>query len=430
MSVQVERLDHNMAKLTIEVPAADFDKAMNKAFNRQKKNIQVPGFRKGKVPFAMVLKMYGPEMFYEEAANDCIQSGYAAAFDEVDLEIVSRPEIDVTQIEKGKDFIFTALVAVKPEVTLGQYKGVEVTAFNAEVTAEEVDAQIAKEAEKNARTIEVTDRPVAMGDKIKLDFDGSVDGVPFEGGKAENYDLTIGSGAFIPGFEEQLVGAELGADVAVNVTFPEDYQAADLAGKAAVFACKVNAIEAKELPAIDDEFASEVSEFDTLEEYKADVQKKLVADKETAGKSNQTDEAIDAIVAASEMDVPAAMIDAEAEAMYNDFAQRMQQQGLTMDQYFQFMNTSREQLIEEAAPQAEKRIKANLVLEAIVKAEGIEVTEEEFDAELAKMGEAYGLEVEKVREFMGEAEKTSMKKDLAVQKAVDFVAANMVAVEK
>ena len=426
MSLQVEKLEKNMAKLTIEVPAGDFEKAIQSAYNKQKKNISVPGFRKGKVPRQLVEKMYGPEIFYDDAANALIPEAYAKAYDESGLDIVSQPKIDVTQIEKGKAFIFTAEVAVKPEVTLGQYKGIEVDSFSTEVSAEEVEAKLAEEQNKNARTITVEGRPVQDKDEVVLDFEGFVDGVAFEGGKGENYPLTIGSGSFIPGFEEQLIGVEPEQEVEVKVTFPEDYHAEDLKGKDAVFKCTVHEIKAKELPELDDEFASEVSEFDTLEEYKADVEKKLREEKESTGKRAQEDQAVNAIIANAEMDLPEAMIETEARQMLDNFAQRLQQQGLTFEQYMQFTGMTVDKMTEEMRPQAEKRIKTRLVLEAIVSAENIEVSDERLDEEVAKMAEAYGMEVDKLKEYMGDREKEQMKLDMAVQDAITFVVENAV----
>ncbi|MDY5845369.1 MAG: trigger factor [Bariatricus sp.] len=428
MSLQVEKLEHNMAKLTIEVSAEELEGALQKAYQKQKGKISIPGFRKGKVPRQLIEKMYGPEIFYDDAANALIPEAYAKAYDESGLDIVSQPKIDVTQIEKGKAFIFTAEVAVKPEVTLGQYKGIEVDKFPTDVTAEEVDAKLAEEQNKNARTITVEGRPVQDKDEVVLDFEGFVDGVAFDGGKGENYSLTIGSGAFIPGFEEQLIGVEPEKEVEVKVTFPEDYHAEDLKGKEAVFKCIVHEIKAKELPELDDEFASEVSEFDTLEEYKADVEKKLKEEKESTGKRAQEDQAVNAIIANAEMDIPEAMIDTEARQMVDNFAQRLQQQGLTVEQYMQFTGMTVDKMIEEMRPQAEKRIQTRLVLEAIVKAENIEISDEKLDEEVAKMAEAYGMEADKLKEYMGDREKEQMKLDMAVQEAITFVVEN--AVEK
>ncbi len=424
MSVQVEKLEKNMAKLTIEVSAAEFEKALEDAFLKNKNKISVPGFRKGKVPRQMVEKMYGPEIFYEDAANALIPDAYSKALDECEEDIVSSPEIDVTQIEKGKSFIFTATVALKPEVKLGKYKGVKVEAAEVTVTDEEVDAKIEKERENNARTIEVTDRPVKDGDMTILDFEGFVDGVAFDGGKGENYPLTIGSGAFIPGFEEQLVGAEIGKEVEVNVTFPEDYQAEELKGKAAVFKCTIKEIKEKELPALDDEFASEVSEFDTLEEYKKDVKETLTIEKEKAARDAKEAAVIDAIIADSDMDIPEAMVTTQQKQMIDEFAQRMQMQGLSMEQYFQFTGATLDKMMEQVKPQAETRIKSRLVLEAVAAKEGIEATEEDYEEEIKTMAEVYQMEPDKIKEMLPEKSVKGIKEDIAVKKAAEFVVNN------
>lgn len=424
MSVQVEKLEKNMAKLTIEVSAAEFEKALEDAFLKNKNKISVPGFRKGKVPRQMVEKMYGPEIFYEDAANALIPDAYSKAIDECEEDIVSSPEIDVTQIEKGKSFIFTATVALKPEVKLGKYKGVKVEATEVTVTDEEVDAKIEKERENNARTIEVTDRPVKDGDMTVLDFEGFVDGVAFDGGKGENYPLTIGSGAFIPGFEEQLVGAEIGKEVEVNVTFPEDYQAEELKGKAAVFKCTIKEIKEKELPALDDEFASEVSEFDTLEEYKKDVKETLTIEKEKAAREAKEAAVIDAIIADSDMDIPEAMVTTQQKQMIDEFAQRMQMQGLSMEQYFQFTGATLDKMMEQVKPQAETRIKSRLVLEAVAAKEGIEATEEDYEEEIKTMAEVYQMEPDKIKEMLPEKSVKGIKEDIAVKKAAEFVVNN------
>ena len=426
MSLQVEKLEHNMAKLTVEVSAEEFEKALNGAYMKQRGKISIPGFRKGKVPRQMVEKMYGVEIFYDDAANAIIPEAYAKAYDESELEIVSQPKIEVVQIEKGKPFIFTAEVALKPEVTLGEYKGLKVDKYSNRVTQKEVEERLVQEQEKNARTIAVEGRPVQDKDEVVLDFEGFVDGVAFEGGKGENYPLTIGSGAFVPGFEEQLIGAEAGKEVEVNVTFPQEYHAPELAGKAAVFKCTVNEIKAKELPELDDEFAAEISEFDTLDELKADIKAKIKEQKNADGKRQKEDQAMEQVVENATMDIPEAMIDTQVRQMADDFAQRMQQQGLNMEQYFQFTGMTAEKMLEELRPQAVKRIQTRLVLEAIVKAENIEITDERIDEELAKMAEAYKMEVEKLKEFMGENEKAQMKMDLAVQEAVTLVVDNTV----
>ncbi len=420
MSVQVEKLENSMAKLTIETSAQELEKALENAFQKNKNKISIPGFRKGKVPRQMIEKMYGPAIFYEDAANELIPGAYEKALEECEEDIVSSPEIDVTQIEKGKPFIFTALVALKPEVKLGKYKGVKVEKADTEVTDEEVDAQIDKERENNARNVEVTDRAVKDGDMTVIDFEGFVDGVAFDGGKGENYPLTIGSGAFIPGFEEQLVGAEINQEVEVNVTFPEDYQAEELKGKAAVFKCTVKEIKEKELPELDDEFASEVSEFETLAEYKADVKDKLSEKKVKEAKDAKEAAVIEAIVTDSEMEIPEPMLATQQKQMVDEFAQRMQMQGLSMEQYFQFTGATYDKMIEQVKPQAERRIKSRLVLEAIVKAEKIEATEEEYEEELKSMAEAYQMEVEKVKEMLPAKSAEQIRQDIAVRKAAEF----------
>ena len=411
-----------MAKLTIEASAEDFEKAIQKVYLKARGKINIPGFRKGKAPRKLIEKMYGTGVFYEDAANDLIPTAYAEALKDCDLEIVSRPEINVTQIEAGKPFIFTAEVAVKPEVTLGEYKGVEVEKSDVEVTEEDINTEVDKERENNSRTIDVDDRAVENGDIIKLDFDGSVDGVPFEGGKAENYTLTIGSGSFIPGFEDQLIGTKIGEEKDVTVTFPEDYHEKSLAGKEAVFKCKVNAISVKELPEADDEFASEVSEFETLAEYKEDIKKKLTEKKEKAARAKKEAQAIEKAVENATMEIPDAMIDTQVQSMMEDFARRMQSQGLSLEQYFQFTGMDVKKMHDQMKPEALKRIQNSLVLEAVAKAENIEISDEKVDEEIAKMAEAYKMEVEKLKDLIGESEKDQMKKDLAVQAAADLIA--------
>ena len=425
MSVQVENLEKNMAKLTIEVPAEELEKAIESAYQKQKKQISVPGFRKGKVPRAMIEKMYGAGVFYEDAANTLMQQNYPSAVDESGIDIVSRPTVEVVQIEKGKPFIFTAEVAVKPEVTLGKYMGVTVTKIDTTVTDEEVDAALEQERNNNARTVTVTDRPVAEGDTAVIDFEGFVDGVAFEGGKGENHPLEIGSHTFIDTFEDQLVGKNAGDEVEVNVTFPEQYQAAELAGKPAMFKVKINEVKAKELPELDDEFAQDVSEFDTLAEYKEDLKKQLVEKKEVEAKKTKEDEAIQKIIDKSKMDIPEAMIETQCESMVEEFAQRIAQSGLSMEQYLQFSGMTVDQLKEQVRPEATTRIQSSLVLEQIAKEENIEISDEEVDAEVEKMAAAYGMEADKLKEYMGEAEKKSMKSDLAITKAVELIMENV-----
>lgn len=425
MSVQVENLEKNMAKLTIEVSAEEVEKAIQAAYIKEKGKINLPGFRKGKVPRNMIEKMYGPAVFYEDAANTLISENYPDAVDESGVDIVSRPTIDVVQIEAGKPFIFTAEVAVRPEVTLGKYLGVQVTKVDTSVTDEEVEEALEKERNNNARTVSITDRPVAEGDTAVIDYEGFVDGVAFEGGKGENHSLEIGSHSFIDTFEEQLVGKNAGDDVEVNVTFPEKYQAEELAGKPALFKVKIHEIKAKELPELDDEFAQDVSEFDTLAEYKEDVKKKLVEQKENEAKRTKEDEAIQKIIDKSTMEIPEAMLDTQCENMINEFAQRISQSGLSMEQYMQFSGLTQDKLKEQVRPEAETRIKSSLVLEQIAKEENIEVTDEEINAEVDKMAAAYGMEADKLKEYMGDAEKESMKRDLAVTKAVTLIMDNV-----
>lgn len=428
MSLQVEKLEKGMAKLTIEVSAEEFEKAVNTVYQKQRNRIQIPGFRKGKVPRKMIENMYGKEIFYEDAANEIIPDAYEKAYDECAEEITSSPEIDVVQIETGKPFIFTAVVALKPEVKLGKYKGVTIKKLSAEVTEEEVGAEIERERENSARMVSVEDRAVQDGDMTELDFEGFVDGVAFEGGKGENYPLTIGSGSFIPGFEEQLIGAELNKEVEVNVKFPEDYNAEHLAGKDAVFKCTVKEIKVKELPELDDEFASEVSEYDTLEEYRANVRKGLEERKAKQMKDEREDAAMAAVVENAQMEIPDAMLATEQRQMLDQFAQRITMQGMQLEQYMQMTGTNREMLLEQLKPQAETKIKSRLCMEAVAKAENITASGEDYEEELKVMAEAYQIEVDKVKEMMGEKEKESIMKDLAVRKAIEFVAEN--AVEK
>ena len=423
MSLKLEKLENSMAKLTIEVSADELDKAIEKAYQKQKKNISIPGFRKGKVPKAMVEKMYGKEVFYEDAANILIPDAYEKAYDECEEDIVSTPEIDVVQLEAGKPFIFTATVALKPEIKLGKYKGVKVSKLDNTVTDEEVMAEIERERENSARTVSV-DREVKEKDEVLLDFEGFVDGVAFEGGKGENYPLTIGSRAFIPGFEDQLKGVKKGEDVEVKVTFPEDYHAEDLKGKEAVFKCKVNEIKEKQLPELDDEFAAEVSEYETFDEYKEATKKNLQDKKELDNKNKKEDEVIEAIVKASEIEIPAAMLETQKRQMVNDFAQNLQAQGLSMDQYMNFTGLTAEKLLEQVEPNAKKRIESRLVLEAVVKAENIEISDEDYAKELERMAESYKMELDKIKELVSEDAAKQIKEDLAISKAVDFVVSN------
>ncbi len=426
MSLQVEKLEKNMAKLTIEASAEEFEKALEKAFQKNKTKINVQGFRKGKAPRSLVEKMYGPEMFYEDAANELIPEAYEKAASESGLDIVSRPDIDVVQIEKGKSFIFTAEVAVKPEVTLGTYKGIKVEKKEVTVTDEEVMEKINKELDQNSRTITVDDRAVQDGDIAVIDFEGFVDGTAFEGGKGEDYSLTIGSHSFIDNFEEQLIGKAIGEEVEVNVTFPEEYQAKELAGKPALFKVKIKEIKVKELPELDDDFAQDVSEFSTLDEYKENIKATIKESKEKELKTAKENEIVDKIIEGATMDIPEPMIDSQANQMAEEFAQRIKYQGLSVEQYFQFTGMDAKKFMESLRPQAVKRIQSRLVLEAVVKAENIEVSEEELDKELTQMATQYQMEADKLKELVGEREKEQIKDDIAVQKAVDFVLENAV----
>lgn len=421
MSFTVEKLEHSMAKLIITVPAEEFDKAMVKAYNKTKGRFNVPGFRKGKVPMAFIEKMYGPAVFYEDAANDMINEYYPKEAVASELEIASQPVIDVTQIEKGKDLIFTAEVAVKPEVTLGEYKGVEVDKIDVEVTEEDVLEDIKKEQLQNARKVIVNDRPAKLDDEITLDFEGFVDGVAFEGGKGENYKLVLGSHSFIDTFEDQLVGKSVGEDVEVNVTFPEDYQAEDLAGKPAVFKCKINTITESQLPELNDEFASEVGGCDTLDQYKAEVKEKLLAQKKKNAANEKEVKALDKVIENATMDIADAQVEDMQKRMRDEFAQSLQYQGINFEQYLQIVNVTEEAFLERVKPDALKRIQQRAVLEAVVKAENIEATDEEVDEELTNMANQYQMKLEDIKGFMGEAEINSIKKDVAVKKAAKLI---------
>lgn len=421
MSVQVENLEKNMAKLTIEVSAEEFEAAIKKAYNKNKNRINVPGFRKGKAPQAMIEKMYGAGIFYEDAANIIIPEAYAKAAEESGLDIVSQPEIDVTQIEKGKSFIFTAEVAVKPEVTLGEYKGIEVEKMDVSVSDEELSAELDRVREQNSRTIAVEDRAAENGDMTVIDFEGFVDGVAFEGGKGEDYPLTLGSHSFIDTFEDQLVGKNIGEEVEVNVTFPEDYQAKELAGKPAMFKVTIKEIKVKELPELDDDFAQDVSEFESLDEYKEDVRKTLSQRKEAQAKNAKEEAVVEKIIENATMDIPEPMINGQVRQMADEFAQRIQSQGLTVEQYFQFTGMDRNKFIETLKPQALKRIQSRLVLEAVAKAENIVASEEDIEKEIADMASMYQMEVEKLKTLIGDAEREQIAEDMAVQKAVEFV---------
>ena len=424
MNTQVERLEHSMVKLTVTVPAEDFKKAITKAYHKTKGRINIPGFRKGKAPQQIIERMYGPEIFYDDAVNFAINDTYSDAVKDAGIEFTSRPEFDVENVKKGEDLVYTALAAVRPEVVLGEYKGLEIPKFDAEVTDEDVEKALADEQKKNARQIEVTDRPVEDGDTVTLDYAGTIDGVAFDGGTAEDAPLKIGSDTFIPGFEEQLVGVSIGEDKDVVVTFPENYNAKELAGKEAVFACKIKKIQKEELPELDDEFAQDVSEFDTLDEYKEDLRKNLLKRKEDQAKTSRENAAVEKLVAATEIDVPDAMKNYEAENMFEEYAQQLQSQGIPVDMYLKYQGLDADKFKETLIPQADTRIRTRLVLEAVVEAEKIEISDEEFDAELARLAEQYKMEKEEIGKFIGDFEKEQMKKDLAVQKAITLLVEN------
>ena len=422
MSFKIEDLEKkNMKKLVIEVPAAEFDAAIEKAYQKNKNKINIQGFRKGKAPRALIEKMYGAGVFYEDAANSLIPDAYSAAAKESGLEIVSRPEIDVTQVEKGKEFIFTATFAVKPEVKLGEYKGIEVEAAKIEVTDEEVAADLENARQQQARMITVEDRPVQDGDIATIDYEGFVDGVAFEGGKAEGHALTIGSHSFIDTFEEQLIGKNIGDDVEVNVTFPAEYHAAELAGKPALFKVAIKGIKCRELPELNDEFAQEASEFDTLDEYKADVKAKLQARKEKEAEAAKREAVITKIIENAEMEIPEAMVENQKMQMLEDFEMRLRSQGLSIEQYMQFTGMTANKFMESMAPQALKDIQYRLVLEAIAKEEKIEVEDSELDAEYQAIADTYNMPLDKVMSVIGEEEIAGLKKDVAVRKAADLV---------
>ena len=427
MSFTVENLEEkNMVKLVIESTAEEFEAGLNTAYNKNKSKISLPGFRKGKAPRKMIEKMYGAEVFYEDAANSIIPDAYAKAADECGLELVSQPKINVTQLEAGKPFIFEAVVATKPEVELGQYKGVEVTKAYTEATDADVEEELKRVQEQNSRTVAVTDRAVKDGDNTVIDFEGFVDGVAFEGGKGTDYPLTIGSHSFIDTFEDQIIGMNIGDEKEINVTFPEEYHVDDLKGKPAMFKVSVKEIKEKQLPELNDEFAQDVSDFDTIAEYKDDLKNKIADRKSREAKAKQEDEAIAKIIEDSKMDIPDAMVDTQVNRMVEDFAQRLQQQGLSVEQYFQYTGMTADKIMEEMKPEAVKRIQSRLVLEAVVKAENIETSEEDFEAELKKMAETYKMELDQIKEFMGDYEKKQIKEDLAIQKAIEVITGSVV----
>ena len=423
MSVQVENLEKNTAKLTIEVPAEKFEEAVQHSYNKNKGKFNIPGFRKGKAPFNMIKKKYGVGVFYEDAVDEVIDASYPDAAKESGLEIVSRPAVSIEQIEEGKSFIYTAKVAVKPEVTLGEYKGVEVQKTKSDVTEEDIETEIKRAREKNSRLITVEDRGVEDGDQVTIDFDGSVDGKRFEGGKAEDYPLTIGSHTFIDNFEEQLIGKKTGEECEVNVTFPAEYHVEELKNKPAVFKVKVKEIQRKELPEANDEFASEVSDFDTMEEYKKDLTEKLQAEKIEAAKTADEDKVVAKVIENATMEIPDQMVEEQVNGMVNDYARRLESQGISFKQYVEITGMTAEKIGEQMKPQAIKRIQTRLVLEAVVKAENIQADDAAVEEQFDKMAEDFKMDKEQIKGMFGEEQMAQLKEDLAVQKAIDFLVA-------
>ncbi len=423
MSVQVENLEKNTAKLTIEVPAEKFEEAVQHSYNKNKGKFNIPGFRKGKAPFNMIKKMYGVGVFYEDAVDEVIDASYPDAAKERGLEIVSRPSISIEEIEEGKAFVYTAVVAVKPEVTLGEYKGVEVQKTKSEVTEEDIETEIKRAREKNSRLITVEDRGIEDGDQVTIDFDGSVDGKRFEGGKAEDYPLTIGSHTFIDNFEEQLIGKKTGEECEVNVTFPAEYHVEELKNKPAVFKVKVKEIQRKELPEANDEFASEVSDFDTMEEYKKDLTEKLQAEKIEAAKTADEDKVVAKVIENATMEIPDQMVEEQVNGMVNDYARRLESQGISFKQYVEIIGMTAEKIGEQMKPQAIKRIQTRLVLEAVVKAENIQADDVAVEEQFDKMAADFKMDKEQIKGMFGEEQMAQLKEDLAVQKAIDFLVA-------
>ncbi len=421
MNAKVETLEKSMVKLTIEVDAAKFEEGMQKAYNKNKGKMNIQGFRKGKAPRQIIEKTYGPEVFYDDAANYCIPEAYDNAVEEASLEVVSRPEIDAVQIEKGKSFIFTAVVAVKPEITLGEYKGIEVEKREVEVTDEDIDVEIQKVQEQNSRIVEITDRRVADKDIVNIDFEGFVGGVAFEGGKGENFDLTIGSNSFIDTFENQLIDKEIGEEVDVLVTFPEEYHQEALQGMPATFKVKINSIKAKELPEVDDDFAKDVSDFETLSEYKDSIKADIADRKKASNKKEMQEEVLTKLIEASSIELPEPMVDLEAENMSHEFAHRLQYQGLDIEQYFNYTGQNFASLKEAMKKEADNKIKVRLVLEGVSKAENLTISDEEYNEEVKKMAELYQMEIDKLLQNIGEDEKESIMQDMLNQKALDLI---------
>lgn len=424
MSVKTEEVEKNLSKITFEVSCEDFQKAIDRAYKKNAGKFNIPGFRKGKAPKAIIEKYYTEAVFYDDAINDVLPDAYEAAVKESGLDVVAKPEIDVEEIKKGEPVVFTALVTTKPEVKLGEYKGIEIDKVDYTVSEEDIDKDINATQMKNARMIEVDDRAVENGDIVKLDFDGSVDGVPFDGGKGEGYELEIGSNTFIPGFEEQLVGVKIGENKDVKVTFPKDYHAAELAGKDAVFACVVHEIKVRELPELDDDFASEVSEFDTMDEFRADVKKRLEEQAANRAKAETENAVLEKVTENAEVDVPEAMVEGQIDAMLNDFSQRLAYQGMNLETYMQYTGQTMDNMREQFKERANKQVLTSLVIEAIAKAEGIEANDEEVEMQLVDMSKKYNMELDKLKELLSDAEKENIKKDLSMSKTIDMLVNN------
>jgi len=421
MSSKLEKLEKNVATLEITVSAEKLEEGIAKAYIKNAKKFNIPGFRKGKAPRKLIEKYYGEGIFYEDAINEVCPEAYEEAIKEHNLEPVDRPSIDILEIENGKGIVFKAEVTVKPEVELGQYKGIEVEKKEYNVTDEDVENELEILRNRNARIIDVTDRPVKRGDIVTIDFKGFIDDKEFEGGSAENYKLEIGSGRFIPGFEEQLIGATIGNEVDVNVTFPEDYRSEELAGKPALFKVTVKEIKEKELLPLDDEFAKDVSEFDTLEELKADIKRKKLEEAERMAKNEYENDLIKKVVQNAKVDIPEVMIDNQIESMIRDFDYQLRFQGLDLDSYMKYMNISYEEMKQSYKEAAEDRVKTQLVMEAITKAENIEVTDEELEAEVEKTAKQYNQDVEKFRKSLRERDIEYIREGLQLQKTIDFL---------
>lgn len=429
MSYEVENLEHSMAKITIEVSADVFEAAVVKAYNKNKNRISLPGFRKGKAPRKLIEKQYGSGIFYEDAAEIAVPEAYREVAKECGLDIVSRPEIDIVEIESGKPFIFTATVAVKPEAKLGQYKGIEVDKQEVKIQAADVNAEIDRVREQNSRIMTVDDRVIEMNDIAVIDYEGFLDGEPFEGGKGEDYSLTIGSHTFIDTFEDQLIGKKPGDEVDVNVTFPEEYHSEELKGKPVTFKVVIKEVKVKELPEADDEFASEVSEFETMKEYKASVKKMLTDRKKAQINAEKENQALEKVMENAEVDMPGPMVEEQVSQMINEFASRLGQQGLSIDQYMQMTGMQPQMLMDQMRPEAEKRIKSRLVLEAVAKAENITATDDDIEEQLKKMAEVYHMDVEKLKEGMEEVDRKQVAEDVMVEKAAEFLVKESVEVE-